>query len=371
LLAAGCVATGVAGCKKRPRLIERSPTAYIIGPNNIVPVDDSVTSEVTAEPVKASVLIATRLQNKRVKFCSGSLIAADHAEGGDAKLRVLTNHHCFATTDDEGKAKPQIMPEACGGTSVYFGFAPRLDDAAEASQVRCAPGSLRTDFEGDLAVFTLEENPPAAAGYRPVTIWDGEDVPVDRQAFIIHYPDIADQLALPPGGKVKLPTAQATLDDCRVLGGYDVSEWDLDRTLPYALRHTCDLIHGSSGSGLFDRETGKLLGVNWGGLKVSYGGGTRTDNVATRASYVLAFLSFNTAAAVEQATAQKSSHAAAATQRNGSVKDKSVGAAEAARKQACGVAARGASTRGWPVLFMLAAPLIFLSLPRRRLLSQK
>ena len=72
------------------------------------------------------------------------------------------------------------------------------------------------------------------------------------------------------GSVVKLTLTQTSpLDDCKVIGPFDVSEWDLDRTLPFSLRHTCDLIHGSSGSGLIDAKTGKVLGVNWGGIKIA------------------------------------------------------------------------------------------------------
>src|SRR5690606_8113612 len=139
-----------------------------------------------------------------------------------------------AATNTEGKALSGIIPEACNATTVYFGFTPQL--ANETLQSSCQPGSLRTNFDGDSAAVTLLENPPAE--YEPVSIWSGGDVPDEgRKAYIIHYPDMEDQLALPPGGKIKLPTAQATVDDCEVLGGFDISEWDLDRTLPFSLRH--------------------------------------------------------------------------------------------------------------------------------------
>src|SRR5690606_36021161 len=88
----------------------------------------------------------------------------------------------------------------------------------------------------------------------------------------------------------KLPAASITDNDCRTLGGFAVDEWNLDRTLPFSIKHTCDLLHGSSGSALVDIETEKILGVNWGGIKIQYGDKSETVNAATAAPYVIAFL---------------------------------------------------------------------------------
>jgi V8-like Glu-specific endopeptidase len=335
-----------AGCKGKKALLERSTTAYIIGPNNIVPVDSSVANEVSQDPVRASVLIATKLNNKRVKFCSGTLLAA--AKPAD-NMRILTNHHCFAKTDTEDKALQTILPEACTSTTVYFGFAPKIE--TETLQASCKKDSLRTNFAGDLAIFTLKSNPPET--YQPASLWDGEDAPAGRRAFIIHYPDTPEQMALPPGGQIQLPTAQATTSDCEVVGPFDISEWDLDRTLPFSLRHTCDLIHGSSGSALFDFETHKILGINWGGLKVSFNSGTRTDNVATKASYVAAFLNDNTAAAIENANLQRANHSADSTPKESKIKNSGSNFAAGVKKATCGTAGGENNTNSVTSVFLL------------------
>jgi hypothetical protein len=137
-------------------------------------------------------------------------------------------------------------------------------------------------------VFTVSENRPGP--YLPLQLWEGETVPEGRKAYIVHYPDIPENLEAINPAAARLPVAAVTTQDCKVSGLFDPAEWDLDRTLPYSLRHTCDLIHGSSGSALVDAQTSTLIGVNWGGIKITYSSGTRVDNVATRIDFVKAFL---------------------------------------------------------------------------------
>jgi hypothetical protein len=283
LLALALLTSGLwVGCKAK-RLLQTSTTAYIIGPSDIQSLSDSSRENVPQEAMKADVLLATKLASRKTKFCSGSLIDPQTPGG---PMRILTNHHCFAVADENGKAQKNLLTEACVATKVYFGFEVSKPDAAfEAS---CVPGSLRTDYNGDLAVFSISAELPAK--YQPLKFYSGPNHGIDRSAIIVHHPDIEEYSRVPPGGSVRLPTAAITKNDCKVLGLFDTSEWELDRTLPYSLRHTCDLIHGSSGSALVDRETGTIIGVNWGGIKISQGSETRVENVATRGDYALAFV---------------------------------------------------------------------------------
>ncbi len=350
------------GCKKQD-LGPNRESGYVVGPtNDIYNVGESGSEgavqikELSQEAVNGTVLIATRLPDKRVKFCSGTLITADSPEGG---LRVLTNHHCFAETDADDKATRATLPEACTETQVYFGFF--TGQTQSSTSVSCRAGSLRTNFEGDIAVFELASAPPEK--YRPLALWDGEDAPEGRVAGIVHYPDTEENMASPPEGGPKLPTASVTVNDCRVTGLFAISEWDLDRTLPYSLRHTCDLIHGSSGSALIDLKTSTILGVNWGGIKISYDAGTRTDNVATRASYVAAFLAGTTGEMVKQAEGKRKDADLQAANKDENVGQKAKESVAKARK-ACGAVAGSVSTSLILLLGGLALP--FFSLRRMR-----
>lgn len=282
LTAAIALCSSFYACKK-PKL-EAGRTAYIVGASNdIETVGSDNRDAVDPDVLRSAVLIVTRTDGDKIKFCSGTLI---EPELPGENLRVLSNHHCFAMTGENELASEMLMPGACTSTKVYLGFLP--GETSNAAINKCAPGSLRTNFSGDLSVFTLAEE--VSANYKPASLYDGPDQGIGRRALIVHYPNIEENLEAPADGKVELPTAALTLNDCQVLGEFDPIEWSLDRSLPISLRHTCDLIHGSSGSGLIDAETGKILGVNWGGIKVSYSDHQRIDNVATKAKFVEAFL---------------------------------------------------------------------------------
>ena len=281
LVAFSLLVLAIVSCKAKP---SASNVSYIIGPSNdITSVSPENSESVPADIFNATGLIVTKLQGDRVKFCSGAL-AQPEKPGGN--LRVITNHHCFAITDERGMSSDQLLVEACTGTEIFLGFAPLLGRAPQRGS--CKPGSLRTNPTMDLAVFTLAK--PLPSYNQPLQIWDGDPVPEGRSAMIVHYPDIDQNMAIPPGQRTKLPTASITNTDCKIGGMFAPSEWDLDQSLPFGLRHTCDLIHGSSGSPLIDAETKKIVGINWGGIKIKTEGAEKTDNVATRAVFLNQFL---------------------------------------------------------------------------------
>ena len=318
--------------------------AYVIGPtNDIVSVTGENSSTIPADIFNATGLIVTRLQGDKVKYCSGAL-AAPETPGGNP--RVVTNHHCFAQTDERGLSSDLLLVEACTGTEIYLGFAPVTGTAPQRGT--CMPGSLRTNATMDLAVFTLSK--PLPEGHQPLSIWEGDQSLEGRPAMIVHYPDVEQNLAVPPGQKTKLPMASLTQANCVISGVFGPEEWELDRSLPYGLRHSCDLIHGSSGSPLIDVATKKIVGINWGGIKIKDNGPEKIDNVATRAIFLTQFLSGG-------ATGKGSSGSAAmdaiAAQRNAS--------STAPKKQSrlpfgCGVvnAFGGSNTLG--LLLLLFAP---------------
>ncbi|MEZ4743394.1 MAG: serine protease [Bdellovibrionota bacterium] len=272
-------------CKPVDTTSERSKSSYIIDNNDIKPLSSSsLTESLNLESAFASaVLITTKSGPATAKFCSGTLVVVDMSTGA---LGILTNHHCFAEVDTKGNVQKTLLSGACTETNVYFGFS-ELNDF-DYTKIACKPGTLRTDPLGDLAVFQLLSSPPES--YKPLSLWEYDVPPIKRPAFIVHYPNIKENLRAPKGEKIPLPTTSITYDNCLTDGPYDKKLWSLDPVLPYSFRHTCDLIHGSSGSALIDVKTSKILGVNWGGMKIDLSDENLVDNVSTKPGYVRHFL---------------------------------------------------------------------------------
>ncbi len=276
---------------------EISKPGYIVGPTNDIErlanteVENiDIPAEVLEKAIKASILTVTEMNDGKQKFCSGSLIEGRNT--GDLP-RIVTNHHCFAKKiSGTNRSLPEIVPEACKATSVYFDFS--IEE--EPLTLKCKSGSLVTNFAADFAIFTLDGELPE--GYEPFKIWDGE-VPPNRKAFIIHHPSAKES---DPGREHEemlkatgayFPKKAITVNNCRVLGRFEEDFWALNPNLPFGLRHTCDLVHGSSGSGLIDATSGKLLGVNWGGITLTVNKVERKDNVASSAKFLREFVDSN------------------------------------------------------------------------------
>jgi hypothetical protein len=278
--ASASLLVGLTACKKRPA--EVSTTAYIIGPtNDILRFSDSPERKKHTSLLKSMALIATKLDSGKIKFCSGVLVKTSD----DSVDRILTNHHCFAIPGDDGKATKKLLKSACTDTTIYFGFS--VKENPKPFFTKCKEGSLESDFQGDIATFLLKEAPPE--DHKRLALMD-EAPEKGAKAMILHYPDVKEHMAKPPESHIMLPEAAITTKNCTIEGPFPRSEWILDRTLEHSIRHTCDLVHGSSGSGLVDAKSNKLIGINWGGIKVSYSEKTRTDNVATSAAYIRTFL---------------------------------------------------------------------------------
>lgn len=263
-------------------------TGFVLGPtNDMLKLKPQNESAKIKSWFKSTVLISTELihEGKR-KFCSGVLIGPEEGDGED-ELRVLSNFHCFAQTNEEGDVNREFLPEACANTRVYFGF--DQDSADSVQTVKCAEGTLIGDFTGDLSVFKLAESVPK--GFKALEIWTEPEIPNNRKAAIIHHPDIKDRFTPISETNETLPAASITKDNCNTRGDFATDEWHLDHTLPYSVKHTCDLVHGSSGSPLIDYESGKILGVNWGGIEIKYKDEKKKINAATKGFYINAFLS--------------------------------------------------------------------------------
>jgi hypothetical protein len=282
LLLASLSLTVLQGCQI-PKEKQKSHTSYIIGDDNIKPLDDQTASATTQMVMNSAVLIVTTMKKTTFKYCSG-VLTKGVADGG---IQVLTNHHCFAQIGENGEVSRALDPDACNETNVYFGYT--LSNSADAVKIPCLKNSLVTDPEGDIAMFHLETPPPIEA--TTLELWK-DPIPEDeRVAVVIHYPnhEIAEgTTAL--GLKSVIPTASITSDNCITKGMFPRASWGLEPRIRFVLRHTCDLIHGSSGSALVDAKTSKILGINWGGIKMQDPENPSTDNVATTSLYVQAFL---------------------------------------------------------------------------------
>lgn len=357
LLAISALLAALTGCKKAPQV---STTSYVIGDSDdIETVEGRVREEIPEKHLNANVLLGIRIDDVRRKFCSGTLIEGATPEENP---RIITNHHCF--TDDgngRGAIPRSTVKDPCGSVFVHFRFIKGETDSSPKG--RCLAGSFRNDYEGDLAVFTLAESP--GSRYKPAKFWSGE-VDGGRQARIVHHPSLSDtggearenQVYDPTLG-VSFPVAQVTRHNCTTVGLFPQVEWGLDKALAMGVKHTCDQRKGSSGSSLWDVETETILGINWGGIVLTYNNRTEdseTFNVATRAPYVLAFL--------EGRLEQVKGEIAMGTELpNNEAKLSSAGAkTKEALRTGCGVIGHGEnnSFNAVLLLFVLASPLFII-----------
>ncbi len=265
------------GCKPKANT---SHVSFVIGNNDIHQLTSANESQIPERIRKASVLIATVYKSgnsQKVKFGSGTLI------GGN---RVISNHHVFAVPDETGKATSEVLPQACSSTKILFGFDQTKNEPEDT--VECQEGSLKTDFHGDLAVLTLKREP--IINVEPLTITTNDVANSNDPLFVVHYPNIDSHQSFGSGIGTSLPQASITVNDCSVINTFENIRWQ-DPTINLSMRHTCDLLDGSSGSALVSQKTGEIVGVNWGGVEIKKSNGqSETVNAATRPGYVNAFL---------------------------------------------------------------------------------
>ena len=198
--------------------------------------------------------------------CSGTLVtlAAQTAQ-------IVTNAHCFH--DRAGRAS------TCEQTTVVFAM------ESERWTTRCRSGSLRLNQRVDLAVFSLQSKPALPQRYQPLEIW-ADKLPRGREAFIIHHPNVHETQLFNHTVAAKAVTGL----DCRVLGRFPwYMRMEADIFL-HGLSHSCDIANGSSGAGLIDFATGKLLGVIWGDVVLSNEEEVRLLSGAIHSRYVRRFI---------------------------------------------------------------------------------
>ena len=109
-----------------------------------------------------------------------------------------------------------------------------------------------------------------------------------------------------PDAPATVPRMAITFEDCATAGYFRSNTFEVDPSLPYSIRHTCDMIKGSSGSSLVDATSGESLGVNWGGIKFGDAGDAEAYNIATRSSLVASFISMAEIDGTADATTERS-----------------------------------------------------------------
>lgn len=283
----------LAGCK--PSLISHlRTTAYIIGGKDNIrriedrtPVDPAAvapTEDLIKRIAETAVLIVTPLTTGETRFCSGNIYKSANGPV------VLTNRHCFSPDKEHSASAVGFDPWACEKTQIYRGF--DLATAQPSIKTTCEKGSLRVNPKLDLAVFKLADG----AIENGLELRATDPAPAERlRALIVHFPDVESQrirmdITKFPGAPATAPRMAVTFEDCNTAGYFKPDAYSVDPSLPYAIRHTCDMIKGSSGSTLVDASTGESLGVNWGGIKFGDTPTSETYNIATRAGLVASFL---------------------------------------------------------------------------------
>lgn len=261
--------------------MELSRAAYIIGTDDIKPFQSKASDadKIEKDTLAASALIVTKAKTGYI-FCSGTLIenATD-----PTRSYIVTNHHCFARKTAAGAPLPELIDGACSETSIFLGVSTDV-----MVQTTCAAGSLVSNVTLDLAVFRTAKTIPSET-IRPLKLKSEAVNNEETGALIVHFPLNRDTFKIK---QAKLPAPQITKSDCVVKGLFARGDWELDPVLPHSLRHTCDLISGSSGSALVSRTSGEVLGVNWGGVKLKYENKSPvTINAATLNTRVSLFLS--------------------------------------------------------------------------------
>lgn len=336
-----------AGCKQ---VSVANRSGFILGTeDNIKRLDETTASSEIEKALKQVVMFATTLSSGQQKFCSGLLVEVQ-GNSDKKEFAVVSNFHCFAHKNDDGSVDNQFLPEACLATKVYFGFS--YDRASYAEEIDCVPGTLRGDYDGDLSTFLLSRDP--GNGAQGAVFWEGDKTPVGEEAFLIHHPDVKSNYTRVGTDGRELPAASVTDADCYSEGDFPKSEWKLDRSLPFSLKHTCDLIDGSSGSPIFHKATGRVLGINWGGIDIAYKKGNEKTNSATKASFVKGFLDRNIDSIKENARAT--------IEANSKKKNRSSDTTlENLKEQSCGTLGASSPRNYWYSFFLISMPLLLLT----------
>ena len=187
--------------------------------------------------------------------CSGTYIQTSSGP------KIITSAHCFRD------------PSECADVKVYFALPNQKPITRTCS-------SLRLHADSDLALFTLTQPPPAK--FKPLSLWT-EKFSKPRAAFVIHYPLLTLR-------KTRHNTRYVTGIDCYAESSFGFYQRLANELFFYGLAHTCDIAAGSSGAGLIDLKTAKILGVIWGDVLIYTDAGVQQRSGATHYRYIRQFI---------------------------------------------------------------------------------
>ncbi|MCY4380782.1 MAG: trypsin-like peptidase domain-containing protein, partial [Proteobacteria bacterium] len=204
-------------------------------------------------------------------------------------IRILTNHHCFAISDETGKSTDKLRPNVCEHTQVVFNTTQGVKES-EIVVADCFPNTLASHPTTDIASFVVTGNIPASID--SLKIRNNDDIEKEMPAYIVHFPIGVDYIHLNRNQKsIRLPATIITEDDCKVLGDFEPIQWNNNPVLALSHKHTCDLTEGSSGSPIIDQKTNEVIGINWGGVKsIRDNSEYEISNASVKASFIQQYL---------------------------------------------------------------------------------
>jgi endonuclease G len=171
-----------------------------------------------------------------------------------AKDLVLTVNHLFTSVLTPGDQSPALRP----GTQVRFVTADRLDEAG-ANGTSATLIAIDREVRGGLALLRLE-NQVADVDPLPISPLE-QEVRRDGRLYLIGYPFMQTNLDT----ELVRHVFGDNLGVKRLQPGYLVAA-PADKP---GFDHDAFTLEGSAGSPVIDLETGRVLGLHWGGMNQS------------------------------------------------------------------------------------------------------
>ncbi|MBP9708042.1 MAG: hypothetical protein KBD78_10375 [Oligoflexales bacterium] len=253
-----------------------SKVAYVIGENDIETIKSI--DDLPKGVVEAAVFITVDNRGENsIKTCSASLLNL----GDENPIFVLTNKHCFLYSENN-----PTNAELCRNTTLYLNPL-GLNGLTELS---CAENSLHLSPEMDLAVFAIKPDEALADSLALQGLELKFDYKLGDETFLIHYPKTDKDEIYLDDARISVPAPALTNGDCRVIGDFAENLWVQEPQLKYSLSHSCDMTFGSSGSALIDRQSLKIIGINWGGVELNGDDQNRFRNAAITSTHIFSFL---------------------------------------------------------------------------------
>lgn len=252
---------------------------FVIGGNDIIDANASTIDQyrIPNSEIRATGSISS-VDGGKVHFCTGFVIAPANA---DSNPRIIANYHCFTAN---GKNEGEFASWACSNTKIFLGLV--KDDPTLLTVGDCKANSLRGNAKADIAVFELAA--PLPPEVKPFEL-ETSPMKTSNRAHIIHHPFTQQSVVVPPIQNRKATTAKVTSTSCATTFPMKDRRKRPETGFLFDQSHSCDIIDGSSGAPVIDSESGKVIAVNWGGISWSKDG-TQSENRATDAAWVAAFL---------------------------------------------------------------------------------